>query len=234
MKSVLAVEDDPALLDLLKIHLNDIHCHLDTAQDGMEGLKMVMANKYDLVLLDVMLPSLDGFELCKRIRAHDISTPVMMLTAKSEEIDKILGLEIGADDYVVKPFSIRELIARVKALLRRANLSLKEDASGISSTLIERGGLHIDIEKRKVMVRGERIELSPKEFDLLVLLASNPGVSYNRNRLLNLVWGYDFEGFAHTVNSHINRLRAKIEADMAAPTFILTTWGVGYRFNEDL
>ncbi|MCL4113859.1 UNVERIFIED_CONTAM: hypothetical protein GTU68_043609 [Idotea baltica] len=234
MKSVLAVEDDPALLELLRIHLSDIHCHLDTAQDGMEGLDMVMANKYDLVLLDVMLPSLDGFELCKRIRAQDITTPVLMLTAKSEEIDKILGLEIGADDYVVKPFSIRELIARVKALLRRVNLTTKENVQGNGSTKIERGDLHIDIEKRKVLVRATRIELSPKEFDLLVLLASNPGVSYNRNRLLNLVWGYDFEGFAHTVNSHINRLRAKIEADMAAPTFILTTWGVGYRFNEDV
>jgi DNA-binding response OmpR family regulator len=233
MKSILAIEDDPSLLELLKIHLGDIHCQLDTAEDGMVGLRKILENGYDLIILDVMLPSLDGFELCKRIRAENIATPVLMLTAKSEEIDKILGLEIGADDYVVKPFSIRELMARVKALLRRVNFNeLSNDSQ--QSTIIKRGELEIDIEKRKVVVTGRRIELSPKEFDLLVLLASNPGVSYNRNRLLNLVWGYEFEGFAHTVNSHINRLRAKVEPNMAEPIYILTTWGIGYRFNEDL
>ena len=198
-----------------------------------KGLKKILENNYDLIILDIMLPSLDGFELCKRIREQQISTPVLMLTAKSEEIDKILGLEIGADDYVVKPFSIRELIARVKALLRRVNFN-ETSAEGQQSTIIRRGELEIDIEKRKVIIADRRIELSPKEFDLLVLLASNPGVSYNRNRLLNLVWGYDFEGFAHTVNSHINRLRAKVEPNMAEPIYILTTWGIGYRFNEDL
>lgn len=233
MKSILAIEDDPTLLDLLKIHLSDINCRLDTAEDGLAGLKKILENPYDLILLDIMLPSMDGFEVCKRIRSENIVTPVLMLTAKSEEIDKILGLEIGADDYVVKPFSIRELMARVKALLRRVNLneSHEEDKTSVR---IRRGDLDLDIEKRKVLIGDKRIELSPKEFDLLVLLASNPGVSYNRNRLLNIIWGYEFEGFAHTVNSHINRLRAKIEPDMAEPTYILTTWGIGYRFNEDL
>ncbi|NND35127.1 MAG: response regulator transcription factor [Saprospiraceae bacterium] len=232
MKSILAIEDDPSLLELLKIHLSDINCQLDTAEDGLEGLKKILENEYDLIILDVMLPSIDGFELCKRIRSERIPTPVLMLTAKSEEIDKILGLEIGADDYVVKPFSIRELIARVKALLRRVNIN-EHAAENQQSTIIQRGSLEVNVEKRKVTVGDRRIDLSPKEFDLLVLLASNPGVSYNRNRLLNLVWGYDFEGFAHTVNSHINRLRAKIEPNMTEPTYILTTWGIGYRFNED-
>ncbi len=232
MKSVLAVEDDPSLLELLKIHLLDIHCELDTAVDGMEGLAKIVDNPYDLVILDVMLPSLDGFEICKKVRAQQIRTPILMLTAKTEEIDKILGLEIGADDYVVKPFSIRELMARVKAILRRTELStamVEEDRSA----QIRRGDLIIDIDKRKVMIDEKRIELSPKEFDLLTLLASNPGLSYNRSRLLNLIWGYEFEGFAHTVNSHINRLRAKIESDMSNPHYILTTWGIGYRFNEE-
>ena len=233
MKSILAIEDDPSLLELLKIHLRDIHCQLETAEDGLDGLKRILENEYDLIILDIMLPSLDGFEICKRARAQNIKTPILMLTAKTEEIDKILGLEIGADDYVVKPFSIRELMARVKALLRRASLAMESPLSESTQT-ISRGDLEIDVEKRKVMIADKRVELSPKEFDLLILLASNPGVSYNRNRLLNLVWGYEFEGFAHTVNSHINRLRAKIESDMSEPTFILTTWGVGYRFNEDI
>ena len=233
MKSILAVEDDPSLLELLKIHLQDIHCQLETAEDGLDGLKKILENEYDLIILDIMLPSLDGFEICKRARAKNIKTPILMLTAKTEEIDKILGLEIGADDYVVKPFSIRELIARIKAMLRRASL-ISEPAGGQNSQTIHRGDLQIDIEKRKVTIAERRIELSPKEFDLLTLMASNPGVSYNRTRLLNLVWGYEFEGFAHTVNSHINRLRAKIESDMSEPKYILTTWGIGYRFNEDI
>lgn len=233
MKSVLAIEDDPSLLELLEIHLMDIHCRLDKAVDGLEGLSMIIENHYDLVILDVMLPSLDGFEICKKVRAQQISTPILMLTAKTEEIDKIIGLEIGADDYVVKPFSIRELMARVKALLRRAELTVAIH-SFPEGDQIERGELLIDVNKRKVSIGKSRIDLSPKEFELLTLLASNPGVSYNRSRLLNLIWGHEFDGFAHTVNSHINRLRAKIEPNMSEPQYILTTWGIGYRFNEDV
>ncbi len=233
MKSILAIEDDPSLLELLKIHLRDIHCELHTSMDGREGLQKILNQEYDLVILDVMLPSLDGFEICKEARSAQITTPILMLTAKTEEIDKILGLEIGADDYVVKPFSIRELIARIKALLRRSQLAT-DAVDQRDSTRILAGNLVIDLAKRKVTIDEQRVELSPKEFDLLTLLAKNPGVSYSRNRLLNLVWGHDFEGFAHTVNSHINRLRAKIEPDMSSPHYILTTWGIGYRFNEDL
>ena len=154
-----------------------------------------------------------------------------MLTAKSEEIDRVLGLEIGADDYITKPFSIRELLARVKAVMRRTDATKvqKHNSSAISFE-----GLFIDIDKRKVLLNDKRVDLSPKEFELLILMASNPGRNYSRTELLNIIWGYNFEGYEHTVNSHINRLRAKIETDMANPTYILTTWGVGYKFNEDI
>lgn len=173
---------------------------------------------------------MDGVEICKKVRAEK-NTPIIMLTAKSEEIDRVLGLEIGADDYITKPFSIRELLARIKAVIRRTSTKkmVKNDSSSISAE-----GLYIDIDKRKVLLDDKRVELSPKEFELLVLMASNPGRNYTRNALLNIIWGYNFEGYEHTVNSHINRLRAKIESDMANPNYILTTWGVGYKFNEDI
>lgn len=233
MNKVLVIEDDPKIVDLLEIHLKDLSCDLLKSNTGEEGLALVKSNPVDLVILDIMLPGMDGIEVCRRIRSEQIKVPVMMLTAKSEEIDKVLGLEIGADDYLTKPFSIREFIARVKAIFRRTQM-IQDSLTGNGKNLIEIGELHIDVEMRKVTVSGEKVELSPKEFELLVLLASNPGKSYNRARLLNLVWGYDFEGYEHTVNSHINRLRAKIEPDMANPIYILTTWGVGYKFNEEL
>jgi DNA-binding response OmpR family regulator len=233
MNKVLVIEDDPEIVDLLEIHLKDLSCELIKSYTGEEGLNYVKGTPFDLVILDVMLPGIDGMEVCRRIRSEQINVPVLMLTAKSEEIDKVLGLEIGADDYLTKPFSIREFIARVKAIFRRTQM-MQESLLSPSANLIEAGNLSIDVEMRKVNVDGKKVELSPKEFELLVLLASNPGKSYNRPRLLNLVWGYDFEGYEHTVNSHINRLRAKIEPDMANPTYILTTWGVGYKFNEEL
>jgi DNA-binding response OmpR family regulator len=233
MKKVLVIEDDPEIVDLLEIHLKDLSCDLIKSSSGEDGLKVVKSNPLDLVILDVMLPGIDGMEVCRRIRSEQIHVPVLMLTAKSEEIDKVLGLEIGADDYLTKPFSIREFIARVKAIFRRTQM-MQEDLLGHSANIIEFGALKIDIEMRRVTVQGNKVDLSPKEFELLILLASNPGKSYNRSRLLNLVWGYDFEGYEHTVNSHINRLRSKIEPDMAHPTYILTTWGVGYKFNEEL
>ena len=175
---------------------------------------------------------MDGIEVCQKIRAVQ-STPIVMLTAKSEEIDRVLGLEIGADDYITKPFSVREFIARIKAIFRRARL-IEEEVNGKNQPRLHFSGLDIDIEKRKVMVHNEKVELSPKEFELLILMASNPGKSYSRAALLKQIWGYDFDGYEHTVNSHINRLRAKIEPDMQNPVYILTTWGVGYRFNEDM
>lgn len=218
------------IIKLLEIHLTDLIYRTSKATDGAEGLKMALEKDYDLILLDLTLPTIDGVEICKRLRTHK-QTPVIMLTAKSEEIDRVLGLEIGADDYITKPFSIRELLARIKAVLRRTNT--RPDLGENSSTMAFEG-LRIDVEKRKVLLQENKVELSPKEFELLVLMASNPGRNYSRTELLNIIWGYNFDGYEHTVNSHINRLRAKIESDMANPNYILTTWGVGYKFNEDI
>ena len=230
MKHILIIEDDPEIIKLLEIHLNDLIYTTAKAMDGAKGLKMAIENNYDLIILDITLPSLNGIEVCKKIRAEK-NTPIIMLTAKSEEIDRVLGLEIGADDYITKPFSIRELLARIKAVMRRSNIpkSEKKDSSVLSFE-----GITIDIDKRKVLVNNTKIELSPKEFELLVLMANNPGRNYSRTELLNIIWGYNFNGYEHTVNSHINRLRAKIESDMTNPYYILTTWGVGYKFNEEI
>lgn len=230
MKNILIIEDDPEIIKLLEIHLNDLIYTTAKAMDGAKGLKMAIENNYDLIILDITLPSLNGIEVCKKIRAEK-NTPIIMLTAKSEEIDRVLGLEIGADDYITKPFSIRELLARIKAVTRRSNIpkSEKKDSSVLSFE-----GITIDIDKRKVLVNNTKIELSPKEFELLVLMANNPGRNYSRTELLNIIWGYNFNGYEHTVNSHINRLRAKIESDMTNPYYILTTWGVGYKFNEEI
>ena len=232
--SVLIIEDDAHIVELLTIHLGDLGCNVISATDGKKGLALALEEKYDLIILDLMLPGLNGIEICRRIRQRNLQTPILMLTAKSEEIDKVIGLETGADDYLTKPFSIREFIARVKVIFRRKENSayLKDNLS--TSSIINYGNLQVDLDKRKVMIDSSRIELSPMEFDLLVLLISNPGKSFSRKRLLKLVWGYDFEGYEHTVNSHINRLRGKIEEDVSNPKYILTTWGVGYRFNEEL
>ncbi len=230
MKKILIIEDDPEIIKLLEIHLTTTIYSTDSIMDGEEGLQLALKNDYDLILLDLTLPNMDGIEVCKKLRATK-NTPIIMLTAKSEEIDRVLGLEIGADDYMTKPFSIRELLARIKAVIRRTSATAQNEKT-ISS--LSFGSLSIDITKRKVLLDQEKIELSPKEFELLVLMASNPGRNYTRSELLNIIWGYNFEGYEHTVNSHINRLRAKIESDMANPNYILTTWGVGYKFNEDI
>lgn len=231
MKKVLIVEDDPEIVNLLEIHLKDLSCEVIKAFDGKTGLDKALAENPDLVILDISLPEMDGIEVCRRVRV-DSSVPIIMLTAKSEEIDRVLGLEMGADDYITKPFSVREFIARVKAVFRRTKMSVeREDVQ--ADTSLEFEDLSIDIDKRKVIVRGSKVELSPKEFELLVLMASHPGKNYSRSDLLKLIWGYDFNGYEHTVNSHINRLRAKIEADMNQPKYIITTWGVGYKFNEE-
>jgi len=230
MKQLLIIEDDLEIVKLLEIHLADLNYVTSKATNGKLGYQMALENDYDLILLDLTLPFMDGTEICKKLRAQK-STPIIMLTAKSEEIDRVLGLEIGADDYITKPFSIRELLARIKAVLRRTQMKNldEKDTSTISAE-----GLFIDIDKRKVVLQDKKVELSPKEFELLTLMASNPGRNYTRTELLNMIWGYNFEGYEHTVNSHINRLRAKIESDMANPNYILTTWGVGYKFNEDI
>ena len=232
MKHVLVVEDDKDITGLLDIHLKDLNCKVSIVHDGEKGFNNILKNKYDLVVLDVMLPKMDGLEICRKVRAEKNNTPILMLTAKSEELDKVLGLEVGADDYLTKPFSVREFIARVKAIFRRVEAMQSETVSADKGATIAFGDLEIDRERRKVLLKGKRLELTAKEFDLLLLFATHPGKTYTREQLLELVWGYQFNGYDHTVNSHINRLRSKIETDMSKPKYILTAWGVGYRFAE--
>ena len=231
MAKVLLIEDEQDLVDLLTIHLKDLDLEVHSALNGRIGLEKVLSEDYALIVLDLMLPGMNGIEVCKSIRKADNPVPILMLTAKSEEFDKVFGLEIGADDYMTKPFSIREFIARAKALLRRNRSYNQESKTG---EVLKRGALSIDSEKHKVLLKGEKVELTPKEFDLLYLLAQNPGKSYTRSALLQQVWGYDFSGYEHTVNSHINRLRAKIETNPDQPLYINTVWGVGYAFSEDI
>ncbi len=233
MKKVLIIEDDSQIIQLLKIHLHDLHCETSAASDGLEGCQLALREHFDLIILDLNLPTMDGMEICQKVRATK-NTPIIMLTAKTEEIDRVLGLEVGADDYITKPFSIREFIARVKAIFRRTKMISEEISQTLAPTQLKFQALSIDLEKRKVLLNTQKIELSPKEFDLLYLMASHPGRNYSRTELLQLIWGYDFDGYEHTVNSHINRLRSKIEPDMAQPTYILTSWGIGYKFNEEL
>ena len=234
MRKVLIIEDDQQIVELLEIHLQDMDCQLAKAYDGQKGLELALAESHDLIILDLVLPSMDGLEICRRLRGKEVNSPILMLTAKAEEIDKIIGLEMGADDYMTKPFSVRELLARVKAIFRRTDRFSEKKSLTSNSNHIKAGDLTIDNDKRKVTIQDKRIDLSPKEFELLNLMASNPGKSYSRTQLLNLIWGYEFEGYEHTVNSHINRLRNKIEPDIQTPIYILTTWGVGYRFSEDV
>lgn len=230
MNKALIIEDDKDISELISIHLADMDLEVDTAFDGHDGLMKALNNKYRFILLDIRLPKLDGFEVCKRLRMGKNNTPILMITSKSEEIDKVLGLEMGADDYISKPFGIRELSARIKAVLRRSEHNVPNPTE--KDIEIRFDDLYINVGMRIVEVGSKRIELSPKEFDLLVYLAFNPGKTYTRMQLLNQIWGYEFDGFEHTVNSHINRLRSKIEKDMSKPDYILTTWGVGYKFRE--
>lgn len=231
-RAVLIVEDDNDIARLVELHLSDLGCHCEIARDGEAGLAKALRKKFDLIVLDLTLPGLDGTEICKEIRAERNYTPVLMLTSRSDEIDRVLGLELGADDYLTKPFSVRELIARVKALFRRVE-ALKEDVETSARGTMARKDLVVDPLNRRVTVRGKKIELTPKEYDLLLLFISHPGRTFTREEILNTLWGTQFQGYGHTVNSHINRLRAKIEDDVNNPLYILTTWGVGYRFADE-
>ncbi len=227
MRKILLIEDDRDISNLVRIHLSDLQYEVEQVFDGKEGLLRAMEKQHCLIVLDLMLPGMDGITICQRLRAAKVGTPILMLTSKAEEIDKVLGLETGADDYMTKPFSVRELVARVKALLRRMDGT---PAPSAQAGDIDVPGLRINTVKRQVEVHGQRVELTPKEYDLLLHLATHPGVTFTRDELLSKVWGYEFSGYEHTVNSHINRLRNKVERDIAKPEFILTTWGVGYRF----
>ena len=233
-KRILLVEDEPSIRQNYVEALRKAGYEVQAYADRLSAEKMVAARLPDLALLDVCLQDdpEGGFELCRSLRTRSKTLPIIFLTALDSELDKISGIRLDADDYLTKPFGVREFIARVKAILRRQSQNNREKES--TTSVIKMEGLEIDQEKRKVTLNGERIYLTPKEFDLLVLLATNKGRSYDRGQLLQLIWGYEFLGYEHTVNSHINRLRTKIEPADGEPKYILTTWGVGYRFNDEL
>ncbi len=232
-RKILVIEDDRELIDLLSLHLKTEGYQVAAAADGETGLRAFQSGKWALVILDWMLPSMSGIDVLREIRTVDTRTPVLMLTARTEEADKVLGLELGCDDYLTKPFSIRELTARIKVLRRR--IERAEELARISAgdRILDLGPLKIDHGKRKVEVNGESIQLTVKEYDLLYTLASRPGRTYSRRQLLDLVWDQDSDVYEHTVNSHINRLRNKVEQNANHPKLILTVWGIGYRFTED-
>lgn len=230
-KRVLIVEDEREISRLVELHLQDVGCRVTAVADGETGLERARDDDFDLVILDLMLPGIDGLEVCRRLRATPRYTPILMLTAKSGEVDRVLGLEVGADDYLTKPFSIRELVARVKAIFRRTDTYVRQSRELPGP--IRAGDLVLEPARREVHLDGEPVRLTAKEFDLLHHFMRHPGRVYSRAELLDQVWGYGFDGYEHTVNSHINRLRAKIETDPSSPRRILTVWGVGYKFADE-
>jgi len=228
---ILIIEDTAEIARMIMTYLEESGFHVHHVRDGVEGLASLQSDSYDLLLLDLTLPGMDGLAVCRHLRSQDNTIPIIMLTCRGSEQDIVLGLELGADDYLTKPFSLPELKARMRSLLRRA------DAPGFQQPLsplplIRAGDLCINHEKRQVYRGDVKISLTAKEFDLLAYLASHPGRVFTREQLLSEVWGYTDSCYEHTVNSHINRLRTKIEPDPAHPVFILTVWGVGYRFCE--
>jgi len=225
-RKVLVVEDEHDIAELLALHLRDLDCEVTVAADGHEGIRQALAQEWDLVMLDICLPGPDGLSILRKLRRESRYVPVLMLTSKSSELDRVLGLELGADDYVTKPFSISELMARVKAIFRRVESLEKKIAGGDSLNI---GSLKINVSGRQVRVGEEPTTLTAREFDLLLHFAKHPGCVFSRAQLLDSVWGYGHDGYEHTVNSHINRLRAKIEPDPASPELIQTVWGVGYK-----
>ena len=225
-KRVLVVDDEKLIVKGIRFSLLQDGLEVDCAYDGEEALNMAKENDYDLILLDVMLPKMDGFEVCQQIREFS-DVPIIMLTAKGDDMDKILGLDYGADDYITKPFNILEVKARIKAIMRRGR---KKDEKEASSNVIEKNGMKIDRESRRVFIDGQEVNLTAKEFDLLELLATNQDKVYSREKLLNLVWGYEYPGDARTVDVHIRRLREKIEKTPSNPKYVYTKWGVGYYF----
>jgi DNA-binding response OmpR family regulator len=230
-RTVLVVEDDSAIRELLHLHLDLAGFTIDEADDGRRGLDRARSTRFDVILLDVMLPGLDGVSVCRAVRSagQNVNTPILMITARDGESDKVLGLESGADDYLTKPFGVRELMARVGALLRRHQRQTAEDAP---QTVVNAGDLSLDRDRRQATVRGERIELTKQEFDLLDMLASRPGTVFTRAALLESVWSGDTYVTDRTVDTVISRLRRKIERDPQDPEMLLTAWGVGYKFAE--
>ncbi|MBN4080164.1 response regulator transcription factor [Beggiatoa alba] len=230
--NILVVEDNRDLAHIVAMHLEDLDMNVDKCFNGKDSYQQACKKQYDLILLDIMIPGKNGLEVCRELRNKKNHTPIIMLTAKTSEVDRVIGLEMGADDYLIKPFSIRELVARVKAVIRRNEIYKNNTNAAQKEKKLTCGGLEINIEKRQVLLDGCNIELTATEFDLLVFFVRQPGLVFSRSQLLDKVWGYGHEGYEHTVNSHINRLRSKIEKEAANPKYILTVWGVGYKFTE--
>lgn len=227
MKKILVVDDEKLIVKGIKFSLDQEGYEVDTAYDGEEAVGLIKSIEYDLVVLDVMLPKIDGLGVCQQVREFS-TVPIIMLTAKGEDMDKILGLEYGADDYMTKPFNILELKARIKAIFRRSKVVETEEES---VNIIQSGDLEVDIESRRVFVNKKEVNLTVKEFDLLEIFINHPNKVYSRDNLLNTVWGYDYPGDVRTVDVHVRRLREKIEPNPSEPTYIHTKWGVGYYYN---
>jgi len=231
-RSVLIIEDNPAIAELVSMQVTDLGMAPVLANRGDDGLARFRQGGIDLVVLDLMLPGLDGLAVCREIRTAPDYVPVLMLTAKSTELDRVLGLEMGADDYLTKPFSVAELGARIKALFRRGDAFSARATATPESRVIEVDGLRMDSSRRRVFVKDAEVELTAREFDLLWHFASHRGRVFSRAQLLDSVWGYNHQGYEHTVNTHINRLRNKVETDPSDPRYVQTVWGVGYRFKD--
>src|SRR5882762_9145096 len=229
--SLLVVEDDENISTAIREYFSRAGYDVKTVEDGLTGVKAALDDPPDAVVLDLMLPKMDGLAVCRELREKVNYLPILMLTAKDDVVDKVLGLEMGADDYITKPFSLRELEARIKSVLRRARPAAIEDGSGEAP--IVRGKLRIDPARREVTIGDRQVELTPKEFDLLRLFASNPGRVFPRKYLLQKIWDYSYEGYDRTIDSHINRLRAKVEENPENPQMVLTVWGIGYKFSDD-
>ena len=225
-RRVLVVDDEKLIVKGIRFSLEQDGMEVDCAYDGEEALKLAKENAYDMILLDIMLPKHDGFEVCQMIREFS-DVPIVMLTARNDDMDKILGLEYGADDYITKPFNILEVKARIKAIMRRTG---KRGSSQVNDKMLVKGSMKIDCESRRVVIGEREVNLTAKEFDLLELLAMNPNKVSSRENLLNIVWGYEYPGDARTVDVHIRRLREKIETNPSDPKYVYTKWGVGYYF----
>ncbi len=233
---VLIVEDNKDIVDLLEIHLTDKNCNISIAYDGLEGFQLAQKGNYDLIILDIMLPSMDGTEVCRQLRVNNNFTPILMLSAKSEKYDNILGLEYGADVYMTKPFRIPEFIHHIDNLLCKPSpcSDCSEELIQHQKEVLEYRDFKLHTQSKEVIVRDRKLNLSCKEFQILSLLASTPGKSYTRTDILELIWGSTIKGYEHTVNLHISRIRSKIELNLQSPNYILTSLGLGYRFNEEL
>ncbi len=232
---ILVVEDEPSLVETLEYNLARQGYTVLTARDGLTAIEIARRERPDVILLDIMLPGMDGFEVCRVLR-RDMTVPILMLTARDDEIDKVVGLEVGADDYMTKPFSMRELTARVKALLRRARIMEEQRAAASSppppsSERLVFDNLTLDVTRREMLIGGQAVPVNPKEFELMVFLARRQGVALSREEILEKVWGWDYAGGTRTVDVHVRWLRSRIEPDPAAPTRIVTVRGVGYRFD---